>query len=56
VPRDAAEENNAENLLVINDEEMAREYTKNWAEHLQHSEPYEGPVKSGESKKLSKQG
>jgi len=43
----AAEENNAENLLVIDDVELARKYANNWAEHLAHSEKYEGPVESG---------
>jgi phosphatidylserine/phosphatidylglycerophosphate/cardiolipin synthase-like enzyme len=38
----AAEESNAENLLVIRDKKLAERYTKNWQEHLQHSEMYEG--------------
>ena len=33
----AAEENNAENLLVIRDSELAAKYTANWKEHLVHS-------------------
>ena len=37
----AAEENNAENLLVINDSVLAGEYTRNWHAHEQHSEAYE---------------
>ena len=36
----AAEENNAENLLVINDPALAKEYISNWAAHEQHSEPF----------------
>jgi phosphatidylserine/phosphatidylglycerophosphate/cardiolipin synthase-like enzyme len=36
-----AEENNAENLLVINDPPLAARYTANWKTHLQHSQPYE---------------
>ena len=36
----AAEENNAENLLVIQDLALATKYTANWQAHLQHSEPY----------------
>ena len=40
----AAEEHNAENLLVIDDAELAQKYAKNWAEHLQHSEAYEAPT------------
>jgi phosphatidylserine/phosphatidylglycerophosphate/cardiolipin synthase-like enzyme len=38
----AAEEKNAENLLVIRDRELAEQYTKNWQEHAQHSEVYVG--------------
>jgi phosphatidylserine/phosphatidylglycerophosphate/cardiolipin synthase-like enzyme len=38
----AAEENNAENLLVIHDAELAAKYAKNWQEHIGHSVPYEG--------------
>jgi phosphatidylserine/phosphatidylglycerophosphate/cardiolipin synthase-like enzyme len=38
----AAEESNAENLLVIYDRKLAEKYTKNWQEHAQHSEVYEG--------------
>ena len=37
----AAEENNAENLLVINDAALARRYLDNWRVHERHSEPYE---------------
>jgi phosphatidylserine/phosphatidylglycerophosphate/cardiolipin synthase-like enzyme len=36
----AAEENNAENLLVIHDRKLAEQYTKNWREHDRHSEGY----------------
>jgi phosphatidylserine/phosphatidylglycerophosphate/cardiolipin synthase-like enzyme len=38
----AADENNAENLLVIHDRKLASLYTKNWQEHAQHSEVYAG--------------
>jgi len=39
----AAEEHNAENLLVIRERpELVRKYTDNWKLHLQHSEPYTG--------------
>ena len=38
----AAEENNAENLLVIHDKKMAERYTENWKEHEGHSEGYGG--------------
>jgi phosphatidylserine/phosphatidylglycerophosphate/cardiolipin synthase-like enzyme len=38
----AAEENNAENLLVIRDKKLAERYTMNWQEHGKHSEVYVG--------------
>ena len=38
----AAEENNAENLLVIRDNKLAERYIKNWEEHERHSEVYGG--------------
>jgi phosphatidylserine/phosphatidylglycerophosphate/cardiolipin synthase-like enzyme len=38
----AAEEHNAENLLVIRSPELATKYTANWKAHLEHSEQYEG--------------
>ena len=37
-----AEENNAENLLVIRSPELATKYAANWKAHLEHSEKYEG--------------
>ncbi len=37
----AAEEHNAENLLVINDPVLAAEFTDNWQAHERHSTPYE---------------
>ena len=37
----AAEENNAENLLVLNDPVLAARYAENWHAHERHSEPYE---------------
>ena len=37
----AAEEHNAENLLVINDPVLARKYIENWHAHEQHSGPFE---------------
>ena len=37
-----AEENNAENLLVIRSPELAAKYAANWKAHAAHSEPYEG--------------
>jgi len=36
----AAEENNAENLLVIRDKKLAERYTRNWQDHERHSEVY----------------
>jgi phosphatidylserine/phosphatidylglycerophosphate/cardiolipin synthase-like enzyme len=38
----AAEESNAENLLVIKDIALATKYTANWQAHLNHSEHYLG--------------
>jgi phosphatidylserine/phosphatidylglycerophosphate/cardiolipin synthase-like enzyme len=38
----SAEEKNAENLLVIRDNKLAGQYTKNWQEHDRHSEVYAG--------------
>jgi phosphatidylserine/phosphatidylglycerophosphate/cardiolipin synthase-like enzyme len=38
----AAEENNAENLLLTQDAQMASRYAQNWEVHQQHSEPYTG--------------
>jgi phosphatidylserine/phosphatidylglycerophosphate/cardiolipin synthase-like enzyme len=38
----AAEEHNAENLLVIKNRELAARYTENWNAHAQHSVPYSG--------------
>jgi phosphatidylserine/phosphatidylglycerophosphate/cardiolipin synthase-like enzyme len=32
----AAEENSAENLLIIHDKKLAELYIKNWQEHAQH--------------------
>jgi len=37
-----AEENNAENLLIIRDAGIAGQYTANWHAHAEHSEPYVG--------------
>jgi phosphatidylserine/phosphatidylglycerophosphate/cardiolipin synthase-like enzyme len=41
----SAEENNAENLLIIYDKKLASAYTKNWQEHDKHSEVYGGREK-----------
>lgn len=37
----AAEEKNAENLLIISSKELAMLYLENWQKHKEHSEPYE---------------
>jgi phosphatidylserine/phosphatidylglycerophosphate/cardiolipin synthase-like enzyme len=37
-----AEENNAENLLVIRDATLAEQYAANWKAHAEHSEAHEG--------------
>ena len=37
----AAEGSNAENLLVIQDSALAKQYTANWQAHLEHSQTYE---------------
>ncbi|HEV3342736.1 MAG TPA: phospholipase D family protein [Pirellulales bacterium] len=39
----AAEQHNAENLLVLRDPSLADRYAANWRAHLLHSEAYEGP-------------
>jgi phosphatidylserine/phosphatidylglycerophosphate/cardiolipin synthase-like enzyme len=36
----AAEESNAENVLVIHDAKLARKYADNWREHDWHSEAH----------------
>ena len=36
----AAEEKNAENLLIINDPVLASRYTDNWRAHAAHADPY----------------
>ena len=40
----AAEEKNAENLLVINHRQLAAQYTENWRRHEAHSQVYESRV------------
>jgi phosphatidylserine/phosphatidylglycerophosphate/cardiolipin synthase-like enzyme len=37
----AAEEKNAENLLIITSADMAKLYLENWMEHKKHSEAYQ---------------
>ena len=36
----AAQEKNAENLLIIRDPALAAQYTQNWQAHAQPSHPY----------------
>jgi phosphatidylserine/phosphatidylglycerophosphate/cardiolipin synthase-like enzyme len=38
----AAQEKNAENVLIIRDPALATQYTQNWKAHAQHSQPYLG--------------
>jgi phosphatidylserine/phosphatidylglycerophosphate/cardiolipin synthase-like enzyme len=38
----AAQEKNAENVLIIRDKALAAQYTANWQAHAQHSQPYVG--------------
>jgi phosphatidylserine/phosphatidylglycerophosphate/cardiolipin synthase-like enzyme len=38
----AAEEHDAENLLIIRNRDLAARYTENWNIHTQHSVPYSG--------------
>lgn len=38
----AAEEKNAENLLIMKDKDLAGRYTENWKNHAGHSEVYTG--------------
>jgi phosphatidylserine/phosphatidylglycerophosphate/cardiolipin synthase-like enzyme len=38
----AAQEKNAENLLIMRDPALAGQYTQNWQAHAQHSQPYGG--------------
>lgn len=47
----AAEEENAENLLVIQDEDLAARYGRNWELHRKHSEPYTGLVSKSKKPK-----
>jgi len=41
----AAEEKNAENLLIIHHKPLAAKYLENWRTHAKHSEPYTGKEK-----------
>jgi len=37
----AAQEHNAENLLILKDRALADVYAKNWEDHLAHSEGFD---------------
>ncbi|MDP2907473.1 MAG: phospholipase D family protein [Nanoarchaeota archaeon] len=50
----AAEERNAENLLIIKDKKLAQEYLRNWKEHAEHSEPYTKNPKNTKKEVLNK--
>ena len=39
---EAAQEKHAENLLIIHDQALAMQYTRNWEAHRQHSQLYAG--------------
>ena len=47
----AAEESNAENLLVISDAALAAKYAANFQAHLAHSEKYIGKLQSRPSRR-----
>jgi phosphatidylserine/phosphatidylglycerophosphate/cardiolipin synthase-like enzyme len=51
----AAEENNAENLFVVRDKELASRYIENWQLHDGHSEPYQAQRKVGTRSQKTKQ-
>ena len=42
IERKAAENNNAENLLIISSMDLAKYFIENWERHKGHSEPYMG--------------
>lgn len=50
----AAEEKNAENLLVINDSALAKQYLDNWHAHEAHSQPYAREEKEEERSRRAK--
>jgi phosphatidylserine/phosphatidylglycerophosphate/cardiolipin synthase-like enzyme len=50
----AAAEKNAENLLVINDAMLAKQYLDNWHVHEAHSQPYAREEKAEERSKRTK--
>lgn len=48
----AAEERNAENVLIVHDRVLADKYADNWREHARHSEKYAGKSKIERGRKL----
>jgi phosphatidylserine/phosphatidylglycerophosphate/cardiolipin synthase-like enzyme len=51
----AAEERNAENLLVITDGHLAKKYLSNWSEHAAHSEGYTKSATKGADRSSQKE-
>ena len=49
----AAEERNAENLLIIHSEQLANQYIRNWQFHQLHSEPFNRTDKNSQRPPLS---
>lgn len=47
----AAEQNNAENLLVIKSKDLAKAYIANWEQHREHSEDYHQRKQTASAKK-----
>jgi phosphatidylserine/phosphatidylglycerophosphate/cardiolipin synthase-like enzyme len=47
----AAEEHNAENLLLINDPVLAKQYRENWEAHAGHAEPFGRPTRPASAKR-----
>jgi phosphatidylserine/phosphatidylglycerophosphate/cardiolipin synthase-like enzyme len=52
----AAEEENAENLLVINDPVLAKQFVRNWQAHAEHSEAYDREARPAPKTARSKRG
>ncbi len=44
----AAEEKNAENLLIIHSRQLAYQYAQNWELHQSHSEPFGRTIKDNQ--------
>ncbi|HMJ89503.1 MAG TPA: phospholipase D-like domain-containing protein [Candidatus Acidoferrum sp.] len=47
----AAEERNAENVLIIDEKAIAAKYLRNWQQHAAHSEPYVRATSNSKSTK-----